>query len=144
MRTLIAYGIVGLVAVGLLAGCGGGSDGPETVPATGIVTMNDSPIEGASVVFTSEDGGLVATGTTDSEGEFKLVTGSGQGAVVGKHTVSITHMGAVSESNDPSQMAKMNSKKNPVPKKYADATTSQLTAEVTADGENHFPFDLKK
>lgn len=130
------------VAPILLMGCGG-SDRADTVAVTGVVTVDGNPIENASVTFTPE-AGRSATGTTDSEGKFKLTTyESDDGAIVGKHQISIAFSPSSDDvpSNDPAEMKKAKNK-NPIPEKYGSASTSGLAEEVKASGENHFELKL--
>ena len=86
--------IVWLPAVVLALTLGGcGSDRPQTIPVSGTVTLDGSPIEGAIVGFTPTGGGRPATGTTDTSGKFTLTTfEDGDGALPGTHTVTVTKM----------------------------------------------------
>jgi hypothetical protein len=71
--------------------CGCGRSGPETLSVTGTVTLDDKPITGASVMFIPQFEGQPAVGVTDDEGKFTLTTGgSTEGALVGKHQVTVT------------------------------------------------------
>ena len=77
-----------------ITGCGG-SPGPETAYARGTVKMNGEPVTSGRVMFypaeSKGDGtGKPASGHLDSNGEFELSTyGSGDGAVVGEHLVTV-------------------------------------------------------
>jgi hypothetical protein len=128
------------------AGCTGGSgDAPKTVPVKGTVTVDGKAMGKLGVVFMPEKGkgGKVATGETDSEGHFTLMTNiPGDGAPVGTYSVSIT---PVEENNPP--MPGMEGYKKPGPppfaRKYTDVTKSGLTAAVDKDpAKNDFKFDL--
>ena len=69
-RKFLALGIV----VGVftwLAGCGGAGDAPETVAASGTVTVDGKPMPRLSVAFIPTSGKL-ATGETDDQGNFTL------------------------------------------------------------------------
>ena len=59
-----------------LAGCGGAKGGPATVEVTGTVTLNDTAVEGASVLFSPEigssDGRLASQATTDTRGPIQI------------------------------------------------------------------------
>jgi hypothetical protein len=145
MQKCCGHILVWSVALGFLAGCGGGEESAhETVVVTGTVTVNNSPVEGAIVSFHPEKG-RVATGKTDSEGKYTLQTfKANDGATLGKHKVTISHNAASSTpSNDPMAIKKAAKAKSPINKKYATVKTSDLNAEVTKDGENDFKFDLK-
>ncbi|MCI0458613.1 MAG: hypothetical protein L0Z62_16750 [Gemmataceae bacterium] len=69
-----------------LAGC---SEGPQVVPVSGILTYKGKPVSNAFVFFQPEDG-RPSVGETDDEGRFKLNYDRRQdGALVGKHKVSV-------------------------------------------------------
>lgn len=153
-------------AIVLLTGCGGGGLELDTVPVTGTVSQGDKPVEGARVTFSPEGAGHAAAGVTDAAGKFTLTTvTSGDGAVPGQYRVAITkyeqrtdtiapgetdidaiYAAAEEAGEDLSGMGgrgeDLSGPKNLLPMKYQDAATSGLSASVTADGENDFPFNL--
>jgi len=103
------------------------STGSPTAEVTGVVTFNGKPLEGVSVVFTPEHG-RPSMGTTDASGKFTLSTfRKGDGALRGKHVISIAPM---TEDAKPA-----------FPKRYWDAEKSALGAEVRK-GRNHFVIDI--
>jgi len=117
----------------LLIGCG-----PSDVkPVTGTVTLDGEPLEGVEVRFTPTEGEKKVTsrGRTNPEGKYELMFDTEtKGALVGKHLVQIV--------DDPIEDEDGNlPKPRNIPKKYD--TNSDLSAEVTAGGENVFDFDLK-
>lgn len=131
-----------LGAVAFLAGCGGGSKGPETVPVKGVVKYQGKPVPKLSVAFIPNDG-MLAYGTTDANGQFSLMTNkAGDGAKVGTYKVAISFV--------PDEIPEMPGfpgadKKvtSPIPEKYADAETSGLTQTVEKDAsKNNFTFEL--
>ncbi len=153
-----------LLAVVLLAsvlafGCGQqGADRPKTVPVTGTVTHGGAPVEGATVAFQSASGARGAVGVTDAGGKYTLTTfESGDGAVPGEYQVKIFKykVEEVSEavgdvdSDDYVPPAEGEGEEetaeaeNLLPAKYADPTTSGLTATVTEGGDNTFDFPLE-
>ncbi len=119
-------------AVTLLSGCTDVPvDQPDLSPVTGIVTLDGSPLSGASVVFEST-GGQVAFGQTDENGQYEMVyKGPWKGAVNGQNTVRITT--ASDAPPDPGW-------REPIHPIYN--RRSKLTAEVVA-GENTFDFALE-
>lgn len=127
--------LIGLLLAVVSAGCG--PDGKATVEVTGKVTFKGAPVTEGQVTFLAEDG-YSATAELDSSGKFTIET-----LQVGKYTVSVNPP-ALTEapSEDPSKMGKPKQYKN-IPQGYRNETTSDLTAEVTADGENNFTFDMK-
>lgn len=126
-------------------------------PASGTVTFNGKPLEGAEVVFRSEAVPRNASGKTDAQGKFVLTTYEGNdGAILGEYKVTVakTQVNEAMTGNaaDPSAgygaamaaaAAGKVETKNELPVKYATAETSGLTATVTAEGPNAFMFDLK-
>jgi hypothetical protein len=155
---------ISMVAV-VLAGVGCGADPhvegrPETVAVTGKVTYNGTPVEGASVTFHAQqaagapgqgEAAHSAFGRTDSNGEFQLRTFEpGDGAVPGEYRVSISKYeaaadtGATDEENyvPPEEGEPLPTPESLLPVEYSNPQTSELTANVTREGENHFPFEL--
>ena len=123
-------------------GCGGVDDAPKTVAVTGVVTYQGKPMPNLSVGFIPETG-MLASGMTDAEGRFEMTTSApGDGAIPGLHKVAINFV--------PDQVPEMpgfpgseNAPVSPIPTKYADASTSGLTATVDKDpSKNDFTFDL--
>lgn len=138
----------GLVILFLL-GCGDG--GPKLYPATGTITMDSKPVDGAEVVFASE-AGLLATGTTDANGKFSLQSAGKPGAPEGTYRVTVTKSissGPPTTTMTPEDMAKM-ATENKMPKvesllpaKYSVVQSTDLNATVTKDkSKNDFPFVL--
>lgn len=99
MRTAIKFQNFAAVLLCLvLAGCGGSNE-YETTPVSGVVTCHGKPVANATVNFTPlpAEGrapgqrGRVALGLTDKDGRFKLTTyNDDDGAIVGKHTVTVS------------------------------------------------------
>src|SRR5437868_8923013 len=73
-------------------GCGRGN----LAPVSGRVTLDDKPLARATVIFQpvsqERNPGPGSAGKTDDQGQFTLqmMTGTVQGAILGKHKVSIT------------------------------------------------------
>lgn len=127
-----------------LTACGE-SSGPETFPATGVVTMDGSPVIGALVVFAPKDFDdttkLAAQAETGSDGAFTLQTYLGgedykAGVESGEYVVTVTKLEVVQD---------MRSKpKHLLPQKYSMPGKTDLSATVKATGDNSFEFDLSK
>jgi len=152
-RAIFVYLSGSAIAVAM-SGCGGGGERLPTVPASGIVTLQGAPVEGAHVALAPQDatGGRSAFAQTDAQGHFQLMTLKPQdGALPGSYRVKISK--EVSEGGmsveeaqayfekhgQPPPEAKV---KDLLPAKYKDFDTSGLTADVTQDGPNEFKFDL--
>lgn len=141
-----------LACVAVLTGCGG-SDRPQVVAVSGVVTFDGAPLADAKVNFMAAGASQAATGTTDSEGKFQLTTyKENDGAVIGKHIVTITKVesgggeGMDASNPDAAYAAAMSGAAQPeseIPAKYGDPAQSGLDANVTADGPNDkFTFAL--
>ncbi len=117
--------ILGLV---LLGGC---SRGPSTNSVTGTVTMDNAPLSGASVIFTSPTIAQAALGTTDAQGKFAVAYMNKLGAPAANYTVSISkQVTSVDEGTT----------REVVPARYNLKTT--LTANVVKGEKNDFTFKL--
>ncbi|HQU45560.1 MAG: hypothetical protein B7Z73_09225 [Planctomycetia bacterium 21-64-5] len=92
------------------------------VPVKGIVTFKGQPLKDALVVMVPATGGKPVQGVTNASGDYEIETL----VMPGAYKVSITQAGPG----------------NRVPPKYASASMSGLTINVSASGQNHFPFDL--
>jgi hypothetical protein len=138
---MMRYMLVGLGLAAVLiavAGCGG-SGGLSTVKVTGTVIHKGKPAQGVMVTFVPEKG-RPASGITDASGRFVLSTlNSGDGAMPGKHAVTLTE----SFQDKPPPMPGMG---RPLPSRfppqYGDPKKTPLTREVQAGGKNDFPFDV--
>lgn len=141
MAVLWAVGPVGV----LLMGCGGSEF--QLAPAKGKVTYKGKPLEFGTVIFIPEKG-PAATGQIQADGTFVLETGTHtgpmrKGAVVGKHKVEIRCLETQRPGYKPPEGQEMPAGKSLIPIQYNQASTSGLTAEVTAQGPNEFTLDLK-
>lgn len=141
---------IAALAVLYAAGCGGGAgDTPKLGYVTGVVTFEDQPLAGASVVFQPENG-RPAIGKTDAEGKYELVyIRDTKGCKTGFNSVRITMADEEDEEGNedsPADDAAPQSRPTKVtpeaiPVRYN--TRTELTAEVIP-GPNTFNFDLKK
>lgn len=68
----------------LAAGCG-----PSTHVVTGVVKLDGTPVEGATVVFMTEDGKQAYNGFTDAGGNFNLAGASTPGVPPGNYKVTV-------------------------------------------------------
>lgn len=110
---------------------------PKTYPAKGRVLWDGKPEEGIVVSLDSKVHKVSASAITDSTGAFKLKTfKTGDGAVAGEHAVRLEKRIV----KDPT--AEIVVEVIILPKKYADAATSGLTATVQEKGPNDFLFEV--
>lgn len=148
-----------------LPGCSdeAAKDRPATIPVSGVVMYKGDPVAGATVAFMAEGAPRAATGVTNDKGEFKLSTfGANDGAVAGKHKITVTKVeggsapsspDAIDEAamNDPAALSKQMSAgetsedegpKSLIPKKYDNFDTTPLSEEVKAGSDNQFVLQL--
>lgn len=138
-RILIPSLLIGWVIV-IFSGCVGGGDELPQAEASGKVTMNGKPVS-ALVNFISKERGATYSATTNAAGEFKFDTTID----VGNYVVVVTPP-PITEAPDSSEDMKKASehrKQASIPEAYTNEARSGLTAEVKAEGENNFTFDLK-
>jgi hypothetical protein len=114
-------------------GCGK-SPGVRVAPVRGVVTYHGQPVGGAQVTF-FPDKGRLASGTTQSDGNFALSTiVPGDGALLGHHRVCISKRVAISAEP-------YSAERDELPANYGSVLTSKLEVTV-ADQPNDFQFDL--
>ena len=96
-----------ILAVGL-TGCGQSADQYDVVKVRGVITCGGKPMAKAFVNFTPLNQeerkagrpGRPALGVTDDEGRFELTTyENGDGAIIGRHRVSVGPYSATEEAN---------------------------------------------
>lgn len=154
MKRFLGLALVALASFAVV-GCNGSSLKTEMV--VGVVTLDGTPVEGATVTFSPTSGGVPAIGQTDKDGKYTLTSqqggAPGKGAVVGEYQVGIVK--SVNTAPQPTQeeLEKASAegrditKEYPpqyedlVPKQYKLPQFSGLTASVQA-GSNTFDFEL--
>jgi hypothetical protein len=152
----------------LVVGCSS-SSGPAVAPADGEVLYMGKPVAGASVIFVPEKG-AVAFGTTDTNGKFRLATGTFRGGLIGAHKVAISVSAPGPDSaggalppppktpaEQEAYMKKLNELQqmsttpvaaapkpvSPIPEKYAKTETSGLSYTIKPGNDNHFKIELQ-
>jgi hypothetical protein len=121
-----------LVLVVFFAGCGGGK-----VPLKGTVTFEDdgSPLTQGTVAFLK--GGLISTGTIQSDGTFTVGTEKAtDGLPPGTYQVYITGAEKVISTTEDGT----NTYEPQIAKKHENPDTSQLTVEIDASTK---PLSIK-
>ena len=142
-----------VLAAVLVAGCG--PDLPDTAAVSGTVTYDGQPVTQGTVTFYPEKG-RSSTGRIQPDGTYTLRTFTeGDGALLGKHTVTIEAMEFTGGPPQPKSMEEEIAmaadgrlgRSTPgesrwlVPRRYASRETSKLTADVAA-GPNTIDFKL--
>lgn len=128
-----------------LTGCGGVSDEPELGLVTGTVMLDNQPLKGIAVTFLP-DNGRPAIGTTDQNGDYKLIyIGNTPGCKVGHNRVEIGFDEEAGEDveteGDDAEQTPGDTGQKDIPARYN--AESELEADVKP-GENVFNFDLKR
>jgi Carboxypeptidase regulatory-like domain len=143
-----------LFLLGAIAGC---SKGPgDYAHVSGAVTWNGNPVEGAKVTFVStvEEKGQKAeySTTTDSSGKYMIAgVGNKPGIPPGMYKVVITKLvlkgggkfKAPEEGFDTLQLEMSGAGVNELPKEYADANSTKLSATLESGKNQNVNFDLK-
>ncbi|MCA9114497.1 MAG: hypothetical protein KDA79_05385 [Planctomycetaceae bacterium] len=137
-RLLRASYLPALLAAAMLsAGCSSApDDAPVTHEVTGTVTFEGEPVPEASMVFEDAAGKERSFGAMVQNGEFSTQM------TAGKKKVRITATREVPGKTEPGPSGEpgVPATEQYIPAKYNTETT--LEEEVTADGENHFEFQL--
>ena len=134
-----------------IVGCGGGTDTselPKTAPVMGVVSLDGSPLEWATVTFVPSGAtkGVECVGLTDQSGKYSLKQVRGEeGVPPGEYRVVINHL--VSSDGTPykpgSEIAPITAGAvEALPVRYSNIEKTTLTANVPASG-GEFPFELK-
>lgn len=148
-RTLI-HGIGQSTALAVclaLCGCNGSPPLPkmQTLPVTGKVTLDGTPLAGADVLFTVPDPPATFFATTKDDGTYQLQAPEGSEAgLKGRCNVTISRM--VKPDGSPLDLAKgelpaLVGALEQLPQKYSMPGMSELTADVP-EGGGSFNFDL--
>jgi hypothetical protein len=138
--------VVASLVLSLICGACTRSDLPKTALVKGRVFYEGKPLGNADVVFLPEDAGRSASGRTDANGNYTLGTFAiDDGAVIGKHRVSISARGPNRPLRAGEAGTGMPGETMPgdplIPEQYFSPETSGLIREVQP-GANQFDFEL--
>ncbi|MEQ1824569.1 MAG: carboxypeptidase-like regulatory domain-containing protein [Pirellula sp.] len=132
-KSLLVFAVV---AIGLLLGCGDSSDGPKTVNASGVLTLDGSPVKEAQVVFVDVTG-VPAYATTDANGKFSMmVSDTKKGAVPGTYPVIVSKTKMEDLGGGSVKL------EQGLPAQYGDPAKSGISVEVPATGTNSIKIEL--
>ncbi len=127
-------------------GCGSGPTEP-LASATGLVTLDNRPIEGVSITLIPKEGssfGRISYAVTDGEGRFELQTSPTQkGAIIGTHWVQLIKMvqedgSPIPPDAPPEEIVPINL----LPQAYAEVSTTPIEAIIPDDGATDLRFEL--
>ena len=151
--------IVAILLLPMFAGCGGdGAEGGRVVPVfpvTGKLEYAGSPLSNAVISFAPLDGQPVATGRTNSNGEYALTTYDFEdGAAEGKYKVIVSKQ-ATKKGNGEEEHSEDSEYEPPthaedatgeegslLPSEYGTKDDTPLKATVDPSGDNVFDFKL--
>ncbi len=132
-----------VVAASVLLCCAGCGSPFEIAPVSGVVTLDDKPLANATIFFMPMGDGAIgpsSSAVTGDDGRFTLKTPEdGEGAVVGKHRVSISTVVDTPASGDDNIYD--NSNREKLPSRYNSAST--LEFDVPAEGTDAANFALQ-
>lgn len=115
-----------------------------TFPVTGVVKYQGKPVDKASLTFQSADGKITARATSDAAGVFSVSTyGSNDGAPAGIYKVVVAVNMAKEISPGVLAPEPPGGFKSPIPSRYSNPSTSDLSVEVKGSGKNDLQIDLK-
>ncbi len=128
-----------LVALPAFMGCAGGSaEGPRTVKASGVVTLDGVPVEKAQVVFIDDANQYPAFSPTDAQGKFSLrLSEDKMGAVPGPYKVQVTK--TLLETGNGAEVSIIHG----LPEKYSKFPTSGLTFTIPDSGTSDIKLELQ-
>ena len=126
-------------------GCfGEGTYIEQTAPVSGVLTFQDKPLEGYTVLFLPIGGNRAASGVTNAQGQFTLGTNDvGDGAAVGQHNIAITYVAQLQGEPGKEEVGQVVEPPVKLPEKYGDPATSGLTVEVPPEGLKDYKLDLE-
>ena len=145
--------LASLTFLGLTLGCG--DSGPNLVSVSGIVTINEKPLEGAFVQFSpdpSNKEGQPAEDKTGPAGNYKAMTKGRSGVVPGKYKVVVTKIptapvaGVSDQFKDDPFMAKLSADGPEVGKAAKKKDTRQIEEMFDREvlpGGGQLDFDVK-
>ena len=133
--------MVGLAAIGLCVVCGCG-ERSDKLPVSGEVKLDGTPLDKGAIRLTSIGGAKIqATGAFIENGDFNIP--QSKGLSPGTYHVEINspddNAPPVIDRATPSGPG-MPTQPDRIPPEFN--INSKQTVEVTADGENHFVFDI--
>ena len=136
MRHLFGVILLTSIALGVVAGCGGGGGKGPTGKVSGVVTFDGQPVTVGSVRLYNPKSASTGSGSIKEAGKFTLDAP----VPVGSYKVSV-----VPPQEPPPEMGKPYEPKkyDNIPDKYRSELTTDITAEIKA-GDNEIKVEMKK
>jgi Carboxypeptidase regulatory-like domain len=133
-----------ILAGGFLVAAGCSQKPSDLLPITGTVTMNKTPLPGATVTFqpVGDTPGQGGHGTTDAEGKYEVAGRDGKGLPPGTYKVTISRMLRKDGTPPPPDVSPIESDaRETLPPTYSDPDRTTLGKTVGA-AEKTINFDL--
>ncbi len=134
----------------LVLGCSGGDEGStkhrETYPASGIVTLDGTPLSGVTILLRLKTDDISASAVTSKDGSFQLTTyEQNDGAVEGEYDIIVYKNDSRSPagSADSNEVDTVSEPKIPIPVKYTIFEQSGLSTTITPEGNNTIELALE-
>lgn len=126
-----------LFALVSVLGCAG-ETGPRTVKATGVVTLDGSPVDKAQVIFIKDGDSNPSSAMTDAQGNFSLrYNNEKDGAIPGNYKVQVNK--TIIEGKGGAEVKISHG----LPQKYSSIVTSGLNFTVPENGTSDLKIELK-
>lgn len=129
------------ISASLISGCGSDSDSRPAVEIKGTVTLDGSPLQEASIQFTSPKTGESAYANLDSSGQYSITFPKADLGSIYEITITppvVDEQNAMALAEQPQEKAT-----SKIPVKYASRTSSGLTTQIDQAGTHEANFDLK-
>ncbi len=143
-----------VLSLGLLPGCTKAKVPPfELVPVSGVVTLDGTPLAGATVAYTCEVPQAAYYGgaaVTDDAGRYRLLSGPHPGALVGAYKVTVSRMAGkdglpvqTQEGIDKEQLRLQGALTETIPPRYSDQQQTELKITVETGKADGYDLALK-
>jgi hypothetical protein len=143
-----------LLAGILLSGCTPTATLNGLVPCQGTVTLDETPVENATVLFApvvSDPSRRAAVGKTNAQGQFTLTTlNPNDGVAPGEFIVLVTKyekFGPIPKKvvdNDGIDITPPQDERNILPKRYENKNTTDLKVVISNSGDKNILIQMKK
>ena len=136
----VSFATFGLLSVFAFSLVGCGSDGPELVPASGVVMYDGKPLASGSVMFQPERG-RHSRADIQPDGTFVMTTfHEFDGATIGPQMVRVASMGKPQVDDSGEEFAG----KSLIPRRYSNFRTSGITVDIPPEGDDTIVIELEK
>ncbi|HTN76823.1 MAG TPA: hypothetical protein VL096_16305 [Pirellulaceae bacterium] len=138
MLRCLAMGIVAMLVIGSLSGCGA-----PVGKVQGKVTRNGAPLTEGAVIFQNADVSISVSANLQPDGSYVVETANRKGLPPGDYKVAVM-VSRIGSGETPLAVAPGQAPppKPTIPEKYQSVETSGLTASVKAGDNSPFNFDL--